>query len=67
MNENHDLFGNVIIDSSEDVYQSKKIKDLSSQTQTEYIIEVVCTDEKHQEQMYNELKAKGLKCRVLTL
>ena len=42
-----DLFGNVIIKKSEDVYESKsKPKDISDTITTEYIIEVVCKDEK---------------------
>jgi len=66
---NLDLFGNPVIDDTEDVYQTKKVmpKDISDKIETEYIIEVICTDEKNQEQIYNELTRKGLSCRVLTL
>lgn len=65
-----DLFGNVIVSDEENVYvnsKPKKQKDLSDEIETEYLIEVVCKDEKHQEEMYNELTKRGLVCRVLTL
>ena len=63
-----DLFGNVIIKQSDDVYESKsKPKDISDTIKTEYIIEIICKDERHQEEIYNELTKSGKKCRVLTL
>jgi hypothetical protein len=64
-----DLFGNIIINDADNVYLNKKvkIKDLSNDTKTEYCIEVVCIDEKQQEEIYNELTKKGFICRVLTL
>ena len=63
-----DLFGNVIIEKSEDVYESKsKPKDISDTIETEYIIEIVCKDEHDQETTYNELTKSGRICRVLTL
>jgi hypothetical protein len=64
-----DLFGNIIVSDADNVYLNKtaKIKDLSNETKTEYCLEVVCKDEKQQEEMYNELTKKGFICRVLTL
>jgi hypothetical protein len=64
-----DLFGNIIVSDLDNVYLNKKtkIKDLSNQTKTEYCLEVVCIDEKQQEEMYNKLTKKGFICRVLTL
>lgn len=64
-----DLFGNIIVSDADNVYLNKtaKIKDLSNETKTEYCLEVVCQDEKQQEEMYNELTKKGFICRVLTL
>lgn len=63
-----DLFGNPIIDDSEDVYKTKtKPKDLSNEIETEYIIEIVCKNEKNQEETYNNLTKNGYICRVLTL
>lgn len=64
---NHDLFGNPIIDDSEDVYKvQNQPKDLSDRIKTQYIIEIVCKNEKDQEKVYNELNEKYT-CRVLTL
>jgi hypothetical protein len=63
-----DLFGNILIDDSENVYVSKsKLKDLSSELRVDYVIEITCKDEKDQELTYNELTKKGYICRVLTL
>lgn len=63
-----DLFGNVIINKFEDVHESKsKPKDISDTIETEYIIEVVCKNERDQENIYNELTKSGKICRVLTL
>jgi len=63
-----DLFGNIIISDEDNVYVKKtKTKDLSNETKIEYILEVVCDNEKQQEQLFNELTEKGFICRVLTL
>jgi hypothetical protein len=64
-----DLFGNIIISDTDNVYLNKntKIKDLSNDIKTEYCIEIIFDNEKQQEQMYNELTKKGYICRVLTL
>lgn len=42
-------------------------KDLSANFNFEYRVEVVCKDEKEQESLYNEMKKRGLECRILTL
>lgn len=67
---NTDLFGNPIVSNEDNVYIHKKStppKDLSDQIETEYLLEITCKDEKHQEEMYNKLTKEGFKCRVLTL
>lgn len=63
-----DLFGNVIVKDSDNVYVSKtKPNDISDKIKTEYVLEVYCDDEKAQESLYNELKERGHKIKVLTL
>lgn len=42
-------------------------KDLSSNIENLYRIEVICKDEKHQEMTYNKLIEQGYECRLLTL
>ena len=42
-------------------------KDLSDQIDYEYKLEITCTNEAEQEQMYNELTERGYQCRILTL
>ena len=42
-------------------------KDLSQDYNFEYRVEVVCKDEAEQEKLYNEMKKRGLECRILTL
>jgi hypothetical protein len=67
-NINTDLFGNVIIKDNDNVYvQKKQVVDLSSKIKTEYVLEIYCDDEKSQEDLYNELKERGHKIKVLTL
>jgi ParB-like chromosome segregation protein Spo0J len=43
------------------------INDLSDSLETKFEISVECTDEEHQEKIYNQLIQMGLKCRLLTL
>ena len=50
-------------DKSEDI----EIKDISDKLKVEYKIEITCTTEYEQEQLYNELIEKGIECRILTL
>lgn len=45
----------------------KDQKDLSDEIETEFKIEVKCTCEKEQENLYNELTSQGYECRILTL
>ncbi len=64
-----DLFGNVIINKEDDVYKTPdnvRVNDLSGKVETQYLIEIVCDDERDQQNIYNELNAK-YKCRILTL
>ena len=42
-------------------------KDLSGDLKETFEVIISCTDEKHQEQIYNKLIAEGHECRVLTL
>lgn len=35
--------------------------------QQQYGVIVVCRDERHQEQVYTRLRARGLKCKVVTV
>ena len=63
-----DLFGNPVLNDSSNVYLSKtKPKDISESIKTEYVLEIYCNDERHQESMFNELKERGFKVKVLTL
>jgi len=41
--------------------------DISDKLQESFKIEISCKDESHQEKLYNELIAKGLNCRLLSL
>jgi hypothetical protein len=41
--------------------------DISDKIQISYKVEIDCADEKEQESLFNELKERGLKCRILTL
>ena len=44
-----------------------ELKDLSSEIENLYRIEVTCKDEEHQENSYNKLIEQGYECRLLTL
>lgn len=44
-----------------------ELKDLSSEINNLYRIEIVCKDEEHQENTYNKLIEQGYECRLLTL
>ncbi|CAB4219859.1 ParB/Sulfiredoxin [uncultured Caudovirales phage] len=44
-----------------------ELKDLSSEIENLYRIEVTCKDEEHQEIVYNKLIEQGYECRLLTL
>ena len=41
--------------------------DMSDKIEVGYKVEIDCEDETQQEQLFNELKERGLKCRILTL
>lgn len=41
--------------------------DISDKIEVGYKVEIDCEDENQQEQLFNELKERGLKCRILTL
>lgn len=71
-NEQRDLFGNIIVDETKNVYLNKSKKtnaqrDLSNKIDIQYVIEIVCVDANEQEAMYNELIKHNFECRVLTL
>lgn len=44
-----------------------KKKDLSDKINTEYKVEITCTCEQEQADLYNRLVAEGYECRILTL
>ena len=44
-----------------------ELKDLSDKIVSEFKIEVDCLNEQTQEELFNELNERGLKCRILTL
>ena len=46
---------------------NKEHEDLSHSITAKFKIEITCTDETHQEKIYNELIKKGYLCRILTL
>lgn len=69
-NQQRDLFGNIIVDESKNVYLNKTKKtqrDLSDSIETQYVIEIVCANQNEQELMYNELLKHNFECRILTL
>lgn len=49
------------------VKEEREVKDLSDNVETTFRIEVIATDERDQERIYNQLKELGLECRILTL
>lgn len=48
-------------------FEDKGVKDLSDQIQVEHKVEITCTCEKEQEDLYNEMTERGYACRLLTL
>ena len=50
-----------------DIADEKKEDDLSENLETNYRIEVILSNEKSQELLYNELIGRGYECRLLTL
>jgi len=50
-----------------DISDEKDEDDLSENLETNYRIEVILSDEKSQELLYNELIERGYECRLLTL
>ena len=44
-----------------------KGEDLSGKIESAYSVEIICENEAEQERVFNEMKEKGYKCRVLTL
>jgi len=42
-------------------------QDISADDKVEFHVDVICTSEREQEQLFNELNGKGYKCKVLTL
>ena len=53
----------------EEVSEPKKNdgKDLSSEIESSFRVEICCENEAEQEKLYNELIGRGLECRILTL
>lgn len=47
--------------------EEKELKDISSNIENLYRIEIICKDEEHQEKAYNKLIEEGYECRILTL
>ena len=47
--------------------EEKQIEDLSDKIQIGFKIEIECSSEFEQEQLYNELIERGIECRLLTL
>lgn len=47
--------------------EQKESKDLSEDISFEYKLEITLSNENEQEQLYNELIARGYECRILTL
>ena len=44
-----------------------ELEDLSDEIKSNFRIEIICDNEKEQENIYNELIKQGLQCRILTL
>jgi len=47
--------------------EAEEKEDLSSTINNLYRIEIICSDEEHQENSYNKLIEQGYECRLLTL
>ena len=60
-----DLWG-VDLPKEKDDYKPEG-EDLSGKIKSAYSVEIICEDEAEQERVFNEMKEKGYKCRVLTL
>ena len=45
----------------------KDEEDISDQLEITYRVEATCEDEEQQQELFNELKERGYKCRILTL
>lgn len=45
----------------------KDEEDISDQLEITYRVEATCEDEEQQQELFNELKERGFKCRILTL
>lgn len=60
-----DLWGVELPTEKED-YEPKG-EDQSDKIESAYSVEIICEDEAEQERVFNEMKEKGYKCRVLTL
>lgn len=50
-----------------DLPQAKEDEDISSKIGFDYKVEVTCTCEADQEELYNRLSGEGFSCRILTL
>ena len=50
-----------------EIEPEKETEDLSDKIQTGFKIEIECSSEFEQEQLYNELIERGIECRLLTL
>lgn len=49
------------------IENEKKEKVIPSNFEFQYHLEIQCTDEKEQEELYNEMIERGYKCHILTL
>jgi len=47
--------------------EEKELKDLSKDIENLFRVEIVCKNEEHQENTYNELIKQGYECTILTL
>lgn len=45
----------------------KEEEDISDQLEITFRVEATCEDEEQQQELFNELKERGFKCRILTL
>lgn len=51
----------------EKVHTPKEEEDISDQLEITFRVEATCEDEIAQQELFNELKERGFKCRILTL
>ena len=54
-------------DWSTEINAEDEPQDISADDKVEFHVDVICTSEREQEQLFNELNGKGYKCKVLTL